>query len=397
MRIRKQLSLLAACAAVTAAGISCYPGEDVPDFPREDPGPGGTEYVFSTVFKPGDDGYAFYRIPAMVVCADGTLLTFAEGRVNSVEDTGDIDIVLKRSEDGGKTWGDLIVVKNDGENRCHNPVPVALPSGRVMLLYCWNLGADAPDRKVYTRFSDDSGRTWGAETDITSQILEPGDYMYGAGPCHGIVKSYAPDAGRIVIPGRCKTTSATSSSYGRPAHVIYSDDQGATWHKGGTTDFANGNECTVAELGNGALVLNMRNTNTSNYYRYDARSVDGGESFLPSRQTTLVEPVTGCQGSLLRYGVDAATGKTTLLFSNPNHTSSRRHGSIKASFDDGDTWTKMFQFVSSSGDDMYTSYSDLALVGGDVGVVYEAGYKNSRGILFRTVKFSDIKNPATVN
>lgn len=393
MKIRKFLSLFAALTTVAAAGASCYPGEDIDWGQEQNPRPVEPEYTYSTAFTPGESGYAFFRIPAMVVCNDGSILAFAEGRVNGVEDTGDIDIVVKRSVDNGKTWGKLTVVKNDGENRCHNPVPVVLESGRVLLLYCWNLGAETPERTVYTIFSDDNGQTWGKETDITPQIQLPGEFRYATGPVHGIVKQFAPNKGRIVIPARC------ASTVNKPSHVIYSDDQGVTWRKGGSADFPNGNECTVAELGSGDLILNMRNTNTSNYYRYDATSKDGGVSFEPSRQTTLIEPITGCQGALLTCQVDKETGKTILLFSNPNHISSRRFGTVKASFDDGNTWTKMYQFVPSNGDNMYTSYSDLALIGGtaDIAVLYESGFKNSLGILFRTVRFSDIKSPIAAN
>lgn len=393
MKIGNPFVFVAALTVMILAGTSCYPGEDIDWGQESKPDPEDPEYTYSTAFTPGESGYAFFRIPAMVVCNDASILAFAEGRVNSVEDTGDIDIVVKRSTDRGKTWGKLIVVKNDGENRCHNPVPVVLESGRVLLLYCWNLGAETPERTVYTIFSDDNGQTWGKETDITPQIQLPGEYRYATGPVHGIVKNFAPNKGRIIIPARCAPV------VNKPAHIIYSDDQGVTWRKGGVADFPNGNECTVAELGNGDLILNMRNTNTSNFYRYDATSKDGGVSFLPSRQTTLIEPITGCQGSLLRYKVDEATGKTVLLFSNPNHVSSRRFGTIKASYDDGNTWTKMYQYVPSTGDNLYTSYSDIALIGGvdDIAVLYESGYKNSLGILFRTVKFSDIKDPIPAN
>lgn len=73
------------------------------------------------------EGYAYFRIPTMVITNSGTILAFAEGRRNGPEDEGDIDIVLKRSTDKGKTWGPLITVKDDGENRCRNQVPVYLP------------------------------------------------------------------------------------------------------------------------------------------------------------------------------------------------------------------------------------------------------------------------------
>ena len=56
------------------------------------------------VFTAGEEGYACYRIPAIVTTLEGTLLAFAEARRKNCGDAGDIDLVLKRSTNGGKTW-----------------------------------------------------------------------------------------------------------------------------------------------------------------------------------------------------------------------------------------------------------------------------------------------------
>ncbi|MYZ18066.1 sialidase family protein, partial [Streptomyces sp. SID337] len=61
----------------------------------------------SVPFRAGREGYASFRIPAVVTSAAGTVLAFCEGRVGSQADFGNIDIVLKRSADGGRTWGPL--------------------------------------------------------------------------------------------------------------------------------------------------------------------------------------------------------------------------------------------------------------------------------------------------
>ena len=105
------------------------------------------------------EGYAYFRIPTMVITNSGTILAFAEGRRNGPEDEGDIDIVLKRSTDKGKTWGPLITVKDDGENRCRNQVPVYLPDiNRIILLSCWNPGATGTN-SIFVTYSDDEGLT----------------------------------------------------------------------------------------------------------------------------------------------------------------------------------------------------------------------------------------------
>src|SRR5829696_1284097 len=98
-----------------------------------------------TVFKAGQDGYHTYRIPAIVRAKNGDLLAFAEGRKNSAADHGDIDIVLKRSSDDGKTWGALELVQDEENDPTAkvwigNPTPIidlADPKhpGRIWLVF----------------------------------------------------------------------------------------------------------------------------------------------------------------------------------------------------------------------------------------------------------------------
>src|SRR5690606_32694872 len=89
---------------------------------------------YTTVFERGEGGYHTYRIPAIVRALDGTLLAFAEGRVESPSDDGNIDLVLKRSADGGRTWGPLQVVIDDGPHKFGNPVPIVdRITGRIVL------------------------------------------------------------------------------------------------------------------------------------------------------------------------------------------------------------------------------------------------------------------------
>ena len=93
------------------------------------------------IYQKGQDGYACFRIPAIVKSKAGTLLAFAEARKNSCSDTGNIDLVVKRSEDGGKTWSRIITVWDDGDNVCGNPSPIVdQETGRIILVSCWNVG-----------------------------------------------------------------------------------------------------------------------------------------------------------------------------------------------------------------------------------------------------------------
>ncbi len=71
----------------------------------------------SYLFESGTDGYNTFRIPAMTTTPNGTILAFAEGRKQGSSDTGDIDLVLKRSEDNGRTWSKLSIIWDDGNIR----------------------------------------------------------------------------------------------------------------------------------------------------------------------------------------------------------------------------------------------------------------------------------------
>src|SRR5262245_9565288 len=82
------------------------------------------EPVQTALFVSGQDGYHTYRIPSLIVSAKGTLLAFCEGRKNGRGDSGDIDLLLRRSFDMGKTWQKTQVIWNDEANTCGNPCPV---------------------------------------------------------------------------------------------------------------------------------------------------------------------------------------------------------------------------------------------------------------------------------
>ena len=183
------------------------------------------------LFKPGDGGYACFRIPAIVKTGKGILLAFAEARKKGCSDAGDIDLVLRRSTDGGKTWGPLLLIRDDGSNVAGNPAPVVdLETGTVWLLSTWNLGTDRESqiidltskdtRRVFVMNSRDEGITWSNPTEITTDVKNPGWTWYATGPVHGIQLRSKAYNGRLVIP--CDHIEAVTNKYF--SHVIYSDD-----------------------------------------------------------------------------------------------------------------------------------------------------------------------------
>ena len=346
------------------------------------------------LFKSGDDGYNTFRIPAMVVTNKGTVLAFAEGRKNSSSDTGDIDMVLKRSVDGGKTWSKLQVVWDDGENTCGNPAPVVdRKTGMIFLLMTQNLGIDheaqiidqtsRDTRHVFVTQSADDGITWTCPVEITKDVKRDNWTWYATGPCQGIQIVHGKYQGRLVIP--CVHMEAESKKCF--SHVIFSDDHGKTWKLGGRTPVDQVDECTVVEIADGKLLLNMRNFDGTQKNRKTAISTDGGITWVDfGADKVLIEPI--CQAAMHRYSF-GQDGKSRLLFTNPADTEERRNMTLRLSYDDGASWAKTMTLYSGP-----AAYSDVVkLPDGDIGCFYEAGYQHAHeGIVFEIIRMTDIEN-----
>lgn len=321
------------------------------------------------VFVSGQDGYHTCRIPAAVVTPKGTVLAFCEGRKKSGSDTGDIDLVLRRSTDGGATWGPLQVVWDDGPNTCGNPCPVVdRETGVVWLVMTHNLGLDHESRiiggtaqgtrTVWVTHSADEGATWSAPQEITKSAKKPEWTWYASGPGVGIQMKN----GRLVIP--CDHVEAVTKRGG--SHVIWSADHGATWTLGGSVD-GGVNECQVVERRDGSLLLNMRNWGTASHERAVATSADGGATWSAAgHDAALVEPV--CQASLIRQSWEPSR----ILFSNPADPKKRIRMTVRRSQDEGATWTVVRELGAGP-----AAYSCLAIFpDGGAACLYETGAKS---------------------
>jgi sialidase-1 len=331
----------------------------------------------SQPFRSGELGYSCYRTPGLAITAAGTVLAFCGGRLDNCRDEGNIDVLLRRSLDGGRSWGPLQVIADDGSNPCKIPVPVVLASGRILLLWMWNAAvqreADRGLRHLRLTVSDDDGRSWAPSRDITEQVRLAGWKPWsGIGPGHGIVKRLAPNAGRIVVPARHSVANRGSRS-----HLLLSDDGGLSWRVGAIASAGPSNECTVAELGDGSLMLNSRSRGGQ---RLVSISRDGGETMASSAlDPQLIEPRNGCQASLLTYSFGPQR-QATLLFANPVDRQHRTNGRIRVSRDNGRHWSRGFGTDPSLG--AFSGYSDLARFSdGSVALLLESGaaFEKSRG------------------
>lgn len=331
-----------------------------------------------TVFEKGEGGYDTFRIPALIKAGNGDLLAFAEARKNGAGDTGDIDLVVKRSYDEGHTWSNFNIVWDDGDNVCGNPCPVVdRETGRIVLVMTWNDGRDhekaihsresIDTRKVFVSFSDDNGNNWTKPQDITSDTKLPEWTWYATGPCHAIQISRGKHKGRIVVP--CNHGVYDNGPQGTVSHVIYSDDCGYSWNIGGILPV--GNEATVCELRSGNLMLNMRGVKSkqrnSNPYRWAAISKDGGENFdEPYLDHGLIEPV--CNASIINFK-HKGKASSRLLFSNPCDAKRRANMTVQISKDNGTSWQPLCTLPGQK-----AAYSDICITGrNSFAVLYEHG------------------------
>lgn len=342
-------------------------------------------YQISVPFRAGTEGYASFRIPACVRAPDGALLAFAEGRVSSPSDSGNIDLVRKRSTDGGLTWGPLQVVDGNGTGTSGNPAPVVrAEGGRIVLVFVRSAAtatearirrgqvSAADGRRVWVRHSDDGGVNWSAPREITQTVKKPEWRWYATTPGHAVELRQPPHTGRLVVPANHSVPPSTGDdgTEGKynGGHGLLSDDGGETWRIGYTDDNPDGqinvNETTGAELPDGRLYFNTRNDSPAPGNRAHAWSADGGATltapFAPV--TALTAPVV--EGSLLQL-----RNPDVLLFSAPGDPAARRRMTVWASTDNGVTWR-----TAHTVDDRPAAYSDLVRIDDTaVGLLYETG------------------------
>ncbi|MBT3342465.1 MAG: exo-alpha-sialidase [Gemmatimonadetes bacterium] len=329
----------------------------------------------SELFISGEGGCHTYRIPALVTTTTGRVLALCEGRRASRGDSGQIDLLLRHSDDEGRTWSSVRVVVSESEMTCGNPCPVVdRQTGRILLTFCKNL-ADGPEsmicegkapRTVWLTYSDDDGETWVTPREITDQAKHPSWTWYATGPCHGIQLS----TGRLVIP--CDHMIGVYHDRQRDpyhSHVILSDDGGETWRVGGIVEEGT-NECAVAETTDGSLYINCRNYRGEKR-RAAARSQDGGESFGP-RAWVDDHPEPICQAAMATLSATGAASDR-VLFANPADRDTRSRLTVRLSEDGGRSWPVLRCLYEGP-----AAYSDLAVVdGGHVLCLYERGAENA--------------------
>jgi sialidase-1 len=352
----------------------------------------------TTVYTSGTEGYNSFRIPAIIALKQDTLLAFAEGRVNNAGDFGDVNIVLKKSNDNGKTWSNIATVVDYNKLQAGNPAPVVdrtdpkYPNGRIFLFYNTGNNHESELRKgiglreVWYITSIDGGNTWSKAVNITLQVHRPYQTninpaynfkeawrSYANTPGHAIQFKEGARKGRIYVIGNHSTGWPKNDNTDYDVHGFYSDDHGVTFQLSNTLNLPGSNEATAVELAGGKLMINARNQKGTPRQRIVALSSDAGVNWDTSYyDAQLPDPV--CQGTLL--GVLLKSKKQALVFCNNKDPQKRDNLTLQISFDQGVTWGKQIVVAKNNMPDNYkgdyTGYADLvALKNNKVGILYE--------------------------
>jgi sialidase-1 len=324
------------------------------------------------VFTSGQDGYHTYRIPAIETAPDGSLLAFAEARKYNGADPGmeenDIDLVMKRSSDGGMTWSPMRTIEDPGERwSAANPATVVdKNNGRIWLFYLRSKPGRSSetarpgteDMQTLARTSNDNGVTWSDPIDLTHvarDMSDPNWRVSVVGPGGPIQDA----SGRLIAPVWRR---------GPPGvFAIFSVDHGRTWQRGQLVPGGRGgNENQLVELSNGRILMDFRQD--SGPQRWMAVSSDGGNTWSGPRGAVTVSPVA-C--AVERYTLrSSGSDHDCILWTGPEGPG-RLKLVIRVSRDDGQTFP-----VERPISEGYAAYSDLTVTKDkSVGILWERGVR----------------------
>ena len=324
------------------------------------------ELVFEDLFNAeAKENIACYRIPSLITAPNGDLIAAIDERVPSCADlrgSKDINIVLRRSTDTGKTWSEIETVVDfpEGESASDPSMIVDEETEEIFMFYNFmDLDNEANIYYLHVVSSKDNGKTWTEPRDITAEIAKD--------EWHKDFKFITSGRGTQTNSGRLLHTLVNLDN---GLHLFGSDDHGESWFLI-DTPIQPADESKVIELADGRYMINAR-VNTGEGHRYVHISDDKGESWETRPETKLTDP--GNNASIIRYTRDGENEKDILLFSNSNDAEERKNLSVRISFDEGETWSEGKTIYPGS-----AAYSDLTVLeNGDIGVFFEAdGYSRN--------------------
>lgn len=324
----------------------------------------------TVLFNMGDYDSQYWRIPALVTAADNSLVAVVDKRGSSLGDLPNtISIMSRRSTDNGKNWSEPVVVAQGGNGKTYGDPAVVLDkkTGNLICMFVGDQGlwnATPYNRQgIYVSKSTDNGVSWSEPVAITDQVYANHSSWYAgfAGSGHGLCLK----DGRLMFVLAIRATSAT----GLHNYAIYSDDGGDNWTLSTNAATTAGDEAKVVELENGDILMSIRNPSKGN--RIFCKSTDRGQTWGKAYfETELKDPA--CNGDIIRYSYstdEGSEGKSRLLHSLPESTTTRENVTIYLSEDDGETWPIKKRLV-----DGYSAYSSLTVLSdGTIGALVEEG------------------------
>jgi len=392
-----QHSIVATCTSVTTSAGKLQPQDDVAN---------ARQRIGVALRKSQDDGVHTYRIPALTTSTKGTLLAVYDMRRQAGRDLqGDIDIGLSRSIDGGRNWEAPRVIMDRGtygglpqdQNGCSDPgIIVDRQTGEIFCFAVWMHGKPGKHQwnddgsepgfeigkaaQLLMVRSNDDGLTWTEPVNLTRQLKKESWWLLAPAPQSGFCLA----DGTLVMPVQGRTGRERLETF---ATIMISRDHGQSWTVG-NPGFAGGNECQAAPLGDGSIMLNIRNDHER--FRAVVVTKDLGQTWTPhpTSRNTLIEP--NCNGSLLSVEYERdGVAKRALLFANPHSQQGRTHQTVQVSFDDGLTWPDSHHWLLDEG--RGAGYPSLTRIDRDhVGIVYEGSQSH---LVFEKLALVDLFEP----
>ncbi len=337
--------------------------------------------VYKDLFNAEEvEGVACFRIPAIITAPNGDLIAAIDERVPGCGDlkwSKDINIVIRRSSDNGKTWGEIETVVNlpYGQSASDPSLIVDAETNEIFMFYNYmDLDKERDVYYFHVVKSSDNGKTWTQPEDITSQIAKD--------EWHNDFKFITSGRGIQTRDGKLLHTMVNLNS---GLHLFASDDHGKSWYLI-DTPIQPADESKVIELADGTWMINARVNNAG--MRYVHRSTDEGKTWTTTEEPQLIDP--GCNASIIRYtAIEDGYKKNRLLFSNAKMEKGRMNMTVRVSYDEGETWTEGKTIYSGS-----SAYSSMTVLdNGDIGLFFEQdGYSKNPFVSFSLKWLTDGKD-----
>ena len=290
-------------AAVSLTALfACTPDGNEAQKPQpEAQKPKAERFEVFQMLKP-TEGDIPYRIPAIAVTKDGTMVAVADYRHSGtdigVTDKGRIDLHYRISEDNGNTWTEVMPLINGKGAEASDFMSVGYgdpcivadrESNRVLMLSCagnvsFQNGTRQNHQCIARFYSEDGGKTWGAPEDIAESIYSQFD-----GSKYGPVRSMFVASGRIMQSSTVKVGThyrlycavlVRDKSAKHMNYVLYSDNFGGSWSVLGDVNtpavYNTADEPKVEEMPDGRLLLSSRYTGGRYYNMYTFTDVTSG-------------------------------------------------------------------------------------------------------------------------